>query len=187
MSAFIICAVLKSQTPNKVYRPIQVNVGGFWEISEFLNTGDFEAIILIIEVTLLSDYHYAPNIISLTSKVTWGQRLQCKIHVYWSKIRPMTKWHLSSLKCQNVISIWNFNDNKQIWDFRDHIDHKQPRNLKFKFGWARPISTESCLDESVDFNSHHSILIFKIPESWQNFRSIAVLHVYVVITQVEII
>ena len=38
----------------------------------FPGIGEFDAIVLIMEVTLVNDYHYAHNMISLTSKVFRG-------------------------------------------------------------------------------------------------------------------
>ena len=42
-----------------------------------------------------------------------------------------------------------------------------------------PKSTELHLNQSLDFISQRSLLNRTNPESWQNFRSIAVLQVYI--------
>ena len=120
-------------------------------MSQFLGTGEFEVIVLYMEVSMVNDYHYAHKIIFPTSKATWGKRLQCIIHAYWSKIKPMTKWPLSSLDFQNVTLIWYFNKIKLIWDIRGHIGLKQPRICKFNFGWAWANFTLSRSNKAVDF------------------------------------
>ena len=139
----------------------------------------FEVIVLVMEVIIVNDNQNAHNIIFLTSKATWGQRLLCKIHGCRSKIRPMTKWPLSSLKCQNVIAIWYFNENELTRDFRGHIDLKQPRNYKLKSAWARAISTEFHLNRLVDFISGLTFWNRTYFESPENFRSYDISHDYV--------
>ena len=98
--------------------------------------GKSEAKVHYIEVTLVHDHQFAHNTISLTSNLYWGQRLISINPCLCSKIWSMTKWPLCSLKCQNAIAIWYLNENELICDFRGHIGLKQPRNYKFKFGWA---------------------------------------------------
>ena len=59
--------------------------------------------------------------------------------------------------------------------------HLMDNDLKFTIIWELayfPKSTESQLNQTVDFISDRSFLTHTNPESWQNSRSIAVLHVY---------
>ena len=59
--------------------------------------------------------------------------------------------------------------------------HLMDNNLKFTIIWELadlPKSTEPQLNRTVDFISSRSFLTHTNPESWQNSRSIAVLHVY---------
>ena len=59
--------------------------------------------------------------------------------------------------------------------------HLMDNDLKFTIIWELaylPKSTEPQLNQTVDFISSRSFLTHTNPESWQNFRSIAVLHVY---------
>ena len=59
--------------------------------------------------------------------------------------------------------------------------HLMDNNLKFTIIWELaylPKSTEPQLNRNVDFISDRSFLAHTNPESWQNSRSIAVLHVY---------
>ena len=60
----------KAVTFNKVYKPVKVRLGRFWQMNQFPNIGEFGAIVLIMEVTLINDDHYAHNIISLYSKAS---------------------------------------------------------------------------------------------------------------------
>ena len=103
-----------------------------------------------MEVTMVNYNHYAHDTISLTSKDIWGQRLN-------RKIKSLAKWPLTSLKWQNQIAIWYFNENEVIWNYGGHIGLKQPRNYKFNFGWAWAKSTLPHLNKSVDFTSNRSI------------------------------
>ena len=48
-----------------------------WQISQLLCIGELEVIVLILEVAMVNDYQLAPNIISMTSKLYWGQRPKC--------------------------------------------------------------------------------------------------------------
>ena len=59
--------------------------------------------------------------------------------------------------------------------------HLMDNNLKFTIIWELtylPKSTEPQLNRTVDFISSRSFLTHTNPESWQNFRSFAILHVY---------
>ena len=97
----------------------------------------------------------------------------------WSKIQPMTKWPLHNLKCTNAIEIWYLSVNKLIWDIRGHSGLKQPRNCKFKFGWAQAISTDLRLKKAVDFISGLTFINRTYSESPQNSSSYDILHVHV--------
>ena len=132
-----------------------------------------------MEVTLDIDYHYAHNIISLTSEVFWGWRLYWKTPCFWSKIRSMAKWPLSRVIWKNAIAIWYLNENELIKVIGGHIDLKQPRNYKFKYRWAWAKPTLFHLNTSVDFFSCLISWSCTYSESWQNFCSIAVLYVSV--------
>ena len=48
-----------------------------WQISQLLCIGELEVKVLILEVAMVNDYQLAPNIISMTSKLYWGQRPKC--------------------------------------------------------------------------------------------------------------
>ena len=104
-----------------------------------------------MEITLVNDYQFAPNLTSLSSKLFWGQRPKSRNLYFWSKIRIMTNLLLSRLRWKNAIVIWYLNENELIWDFRGHTGLKQTQNLKFDFKSAWAKSTNSCLKLSVDY------------------------------------
>ena len=85
-------------------------------------------------------------------------RLQVKVQKYCfcSKIWSNAKWPLSNRKSSNAFEIWYLSENELIWDFWGHIGLKQPRNHKFKFGWARAKSTRPHINQPVDFFRNHS-------------------------------
>ena len=59
--------------------------------------------------------------------------------------------------------------------------HKVDNDPKFTNFWELanfPKPTEPQLNRTVDFISDRSFLTHTNPESWQNFRSIGVVHVY---------
>ena len=59
--------------------------------------------------------------------------------------------------------------------------HLMDNDLKFTIIWELAYlskSAEPQLYQTLDFISDHSFLTHTNPESWQNFRSIAVLHIY---------
>ena len=94
----------------------------------------------------------------------------------WSKIQPMTKQPLNNLKCTNAIVISYLSENELIWVIWGHSGLKQPRNCKFKFGWARAVSTGLHLKRSVDFFSGLIIWNRTYSKSPQNLRSYDILH-----------
>ena len=132
-----------------------------------------------MEVTLANGHYYAHNFKFLTSKVSWGQRLICKFFCLYSKIRYLIWQPLKCLKWKNAIAIWYLYANELFWDFRGHIDHKQPRNYKLKSAWAWAISTEFHLNKRVDFIRGSTFWTRTYSESWQNFRSFDILHYHV--------
>ena len=91
----------------------------------------------------------------------------------------MAKWPLSRVIWKNAIAIWYLNENELIKVIGGHIDLKQPRNYKFKYGWAWAKPTLFHLNTSVDFFSCLISWSCTYSESWQNFRFIAVLQVSV--------
>ena len=125
---------------------------------------------------MVNDYQLATNIFSLALKLYWGQRLKFKIQALCSEIKSMAKRPLCSLKWQNSIPIWYFNENEVIWNLRGHIVLKHPRNYKFKFEWARAKSDLSHLNRFVHFISSCSFKKCTDSQRLQNSRSIAVLH-----------
>ena len=59
--------------------------------------------------------------------------------------------------------------------------HKVDNDLKFTNSWELanfPKPTEPQLNRTVDFISDRSFLTHTNPESWQNSRSIGIVHVY---------
>ena len=146
---------------------------------QFPGIGKFDIIVDLMEATLVYDYWNAYNIMPLTSNLYWGQRPECENPCFWSKIRSMSKWPISSLRLKNTFAIWYLNENELIRVFRGHVGHKQPRNYKFKYGWAWAKPTLFHLNTSVDFFSCLISWSCTYSESWQNFCSIAVLHVSV--------
>ena len=175
MSAFRICASSKGQTTNKVCTLVKVKFGRFWQIHQFPGIGEFYAIFLNMEVTLANGHYYAHNFKFLASKVSWGQRLICKFFCLYSKIRYLIWQPLKCLKWKNAIAIWYLYANELFWDFRGHIDLKQPRNYKFRLGWAQAKSTQSHLGRSIDFCGSRNFLTQTYSESSQNSRLINVL------------
>ena len=55
-------------------------------MSQLPGTSEFEAIVLHMKLTMDNDYHYARITIYLTSKLTWGQKLDLKIHALLAKL-----------------------------------------------------------------------------------------------------
>ena len=134
-------------------------------MSWFPGIGVFEIVALYMKVTMVNDYNYAYNKTSLTSKATWGQEAKVQNPCLCSKIKSMTEWPLSNLKCQNAIAIWYFNENELICDFRGHIGLKQPRNNKFKIDWAQAFSSYPHLKQPVHFISDRSFKMHTKSES----------------------
>ena len=141
--------------------------------------GEFETIVLNMEVSMVKDSHYAHNIISITSNLYWGYRPKYENPCFSSKIRSMTKWPLCSLKCQHAITIWYLNENELIYDFRGRNGLKQPRICKFEFGWAWAKSTRLHINTSVDFIRCSIFQNCTSSESSQNSHSISLLPVSV--------
>ena len=134
-------------------------------ILQFTGIGTFYVQVLHMEVTMVYNYQFAGNIISLASKLYWGRRLMHKNPCFCSKIRSMVKLPPSRLKWKNAIAIWYFNKIGLIWDFGGHTGLKQPQNLKLDFKSARSNSANSCLTRSVNFISGHSFKIRTYSES----------------------
>ena len=64
--------------------------------------------------------------------------------------------------------------------------HIVDNDFKFSIAWELadlPKSTEPHLNRFVDFISDRSFVSCTNPKSWQNFRSIAILHIYVAYIQ----
>ena len=135
-----------------------------------------------MEVTLVNDYQFAHNVISLASKLYWGQRSKPKYHCFRSEIWPIANWPLSNLICSNAVVIWCLSENELIWVSWGHIGLKQPRNYKLKLVWARAKSTQSLLDRPIDFWGRGNFLTQTYSESSQNSRLIDVLHDHVAST-----
>ena len=70
--AFRICSVSKCQINSKVYRPVLVRLGRFWQICQFPDNDIFEVIVHCMDVTLVHEQQIAHIIISLTSNLYWG-------------------------------------------------------------------------------------------------------------------
>ena len=125
--------------------------------------GAFEANVLFMKVTLVNGNHNAHNIISITSKESWGWRLKWENSCFSSKIGPISKQPLNGLRQKIAIIIRYLNKNELIWEVWGQFDLKWPQNYKLKLGWARAKSQFFCK------NSH------RIPKNCQISKQLVVL------------
>ena len=162
-------------------------------MSQFPDIGKCEAVVLIIEVTLVNDNYYTHNINSLTSKV---------------RLRPRLNWNPWPSRERVTNNRWF----REIWtcNFKAVWGHYDLRSLTFEKEWTnmillRPewpqttsklqvqnwkgvtIFTGFQLDRTVAFVSGPILILRTYSESWQNPRSIAALHVYIEFIQVGIL
>ena len=159
-----------------------LHFSGKWQnqqICQLLGICEFEIIVLLMEVALVNEYQFAPNMISLAPKLYCAQGVECRNPCFCSKIRSIIKWPLIRLRSKNTIAIQYLHKNKLIFEVRGHNDLKQPRNLKLDFKCAQADSV-TCQKNAYYASEEQFSQFLKIsPKSQQNSRSIVVLHVSV--------
>ena len=73
------------------------------ENEHFPGIGEFEVNILNMKVGMVNGYKFAPNRISLASKVSKGQRPEYQNSCLVNKIKSMPSWPGSKILYKNVI------------------------------------------------------------------------------------
>ena len=149
-------------------------------MSRFPGTGEFEAIVLHMEFTMDNDYHYARNTIYLTSKLTWGQRLNLKIHALLAKSSLCQN---SLLTASSVKNQFQYNISIRMKSYETLEDTLTSNSLEFTslyLDGREQIGTRSHINRAVDFISSLTFWSCTYSESLQNFRSYDILHDHVV-------
>ena len=129
-----------------------------------------------MEGTWVYDKQFAPNKVSLASKLPRGQRLKYRNPCFYSKISPIAKRPLSCPGWTITIPIQYLNKNWLIWDFRDRSGLKQPQNFKLLFMCAWANCAEFYLAGSIDFIWGPTFSNCTYSESLQSLQSFSVSH-----------
>ena len=123
---------------------------------------------------MVNDYQFATNIISLVSKLYWGQRLKCKNPCFWRKIKSMANWPLSILKIPFQIAVRYLKDNKliYIWLLRliNVMDAFKIISLlysKWKIVFSTPLNR--CLKHICQKISNIFMWFSKLNNFWETF------------------